>query len=104
MPILCGSQEQHISADVAYAVWQYWQATGDEAFLTGAGAEMLLETGRFWVSRAGLEADGRRHIRGVIGPDEYHEAIDVNAFTNVMVTGADSRARSCSRTKVRVGR
>ncbi len=82
--ILCGAQEQHITADVAYAVWQYWQATGDEAFLTGAGAEMLLETGRFWVSRAGLEADGRRHIRGVIGPDEYHETVDDNAFTNVM--------------------
>ncbi len=84
VPILCGTQEQHITADVAYAVWQYWQATGDEAFLTGAGAEMLLETGRFWVSRAELEADGRRHIRGVIGPDEYHETIDDNAFTNVM--------------------
>ena len=82
--VLCGKQEQHISADVAYAVWQYWQATGDEAFLRDAGAEILLETGRFWSSRAQLEADGYRHIRGVIGPDEYHEHIDDNAFTNVM--------------------
>ena len=82
--ILCGKEEQHISADVAYAVWQYWQATGDEGFLLDAGAEILLETGRFWSSRAQLEADGHRHIRGVIGPDEYHEHIDDNAFTNVM--------------------
>ena len=82
--IFCGKQEQHISADVAYAVWQYWQATGDEGFLVDAGAEILLETGRFWSSRAQLEADGRGHIRGVIGPDEYHEHIDDNAFTNVM--------------------
>jgi trehalose/maltose hydrolase-like predicted phosphorylase len=82
--ILCGKQEQHISADVAYAVWQYWQATGDEGFLLEAGAEILLETGRFWSSRAQPETDGRRHIRGVIGPDEYHEHIDDNAFTNVM--------------------
>ena len=82
--VLCGTQEQHISADVAYAVWQYWEATGDEAFLLRAGAEMLLETARFWSSRAQLEADGQRHIRGVIGPDEYHEHIDDNAFTNVM--------------------
>ena len=82
--VLCGKQEQHISADVAYAVWQYWQATGDEGFLLDAGAEILLETGRFWSSRAQLEADGHRHIRGVIGPDEYHEHIDDNAFTNVM--------------------
>ncbi len=82
--ILCGTQEQHISADVAYAVWQYWDVTGDEAFLLDAGAEILLETARFWASRAAMEADGHRHIRGVIGPDEYHEHIDDNAFTNVM--------------------
>ncbi|WP_136625540.1 hypothetical protein, partial [Mesorhizobium norvegicum] len=36
LDVLCGSQEQHISADVAYAVWQYWQATEDEAFLQEA--------------------------------------------------------------------
>ncbi|WP_296707409.1 glycosyl hydrolase family 65 protein [Rhodoblastus sp.] len=82
--VLCGRQEQHISADVAYAVWQYWQATGDDDFLLQAGAEILLETGRFWASRAGLEADGYCHIRGVIGPDEYHQDIDDNAYTNVM--------------------
>ena len=82
--VLCGKQEQHISADVAYAVWQYWQATGDEGFLLDAGAEIMLETGRFWSSRAQPETDGYCHIRGVIGPDEYHENIDDNAFTNVM--------------------
>jgi trehalose/maltose hydrolase-like predicted phosphorylase len=82
--ILCGTQEQHISADVAYAVWQYWHATGDDGFLLEAGAEILFETARFWSSRARLEADGRCHIRGVIGPDEYHETIDDNAYTNVM--------------------
>ena len=84
LDILCGVQEQHISADVAYAVWQYWTVTGDAEFMRDAGAEILLETARFWVSRALPEADGRRHIRGVIGPDEYHETIDDNAFTNVM--------------------
>jgi trehalose/maltose hydrolase-like predicted phosphorylase len=82
--ILCGKQEQHITADVAYAVWQYWEATRDEQFLLDAGAEIILETGRFWSSRAQPEPDGYCHIRGVIGPDEYHEQIDDNAFTNVM--------------------
>jgi trehalose/maltose hydrolase-like predicted phosphorylase len=82
--VLCGKQEQHISADVAYAVWQYWLATGDETFLCGAGAEIILETARFWASRAALESDGHCHIRGVIGPDEYHEGIDDSAYTNVM--------------------
>jgi trehalose/maltose hydrolase-like predicted phosphorylase len=84
IPILCGIQEQHISADVAYAVWRYWQATADEKFLREAGAEIILETGRFWSSRAKLEGDGQCHIRGVIGPDEYHEDIDDSAYTNVM--------------------
>jgi trehalose/maltose hydrolase-like predicted phosphorylase len=82
--VLCGTQEQHISADVAYAVWHYWQATGDDTFLLDAGGEILLETARFWASRAVPEADGHHHIRGVIGPDEYHEEIDDNAYTNIM--------------------
>jgi trehalose/maltose hydrolase-like predicted phosphorylase len=82
--VLCGTEEQHITADVAYAVWQYWEATGDDGFMLQAGAEILLETARFWASRAKLEADGRSHIRGVIGPDEYHETIDDSAYTNVM--------------------
>ncbi len=84
IPVLCGTQEQHISADVAYAVWNYWQITGDDEFLCVAGAEIILETARFWASRAEPGADGLSHIRGVIGPDEYHEDIDDNAFTNVM--------------------
>jgi trehalose/maltose hydrolase-like predicted phosphorylase len=82
--VLCGTQEQHITADVAYAVWQYWQATGDDGFMLEAGAEIMLETARFWASRCVPEADGRRHIRGVIGPDEYHENIDDSVYTNVM--------------------
>jgi trehalose/maltose hydrolase-like predicted phosphorylase len=82
--VLSGRLEQHISADIAYAVWQYWQATEDVPFLLEAGAEMLLETARFWASRADLEVDGQYHIRDVIGPDEYHEHIDDNAYTNVL--------------------
>lgn len=84
IPILSGVQEHHISADIAYAVWQYWQATRDTRFLLDAGAEILLETSRFWASRTHLDDDGHYHIRGVIGPDEYHEPVDDNAYTNVM--------------------
>jgi trehalose/maltose hydrolase-like predicted phosphorylase len=82
--ILSGKEEEHISADVAYAVWNYWRATGDDEFLLAAGAEILFETARFWASRAQLEPDGRRHIRDVEGPDEYHGHIDDSAFTNLM--------------------
>jgi trehalose/maltose hydrolase-like predicted phosphorylase len=90
--ILCGKMEQHISADIAYAVWQYWRATGDDGFFLQAGAEILLETARFWASRAVAEADGGRHIRHVIGPDEYHEDVDDSAFTNLMARWNIARA------------
>lgn len=82
--ILCGELEQHISADVAYGVWHYWHATGDDEFFRDAGAEILLDTARFWASRVRRGEDGLYHIEHVIGPDEYHEGIDDNAFTNVM--------------------
>jgi len=81
---LTGEQEQHISADVAFSVWNYWRATGDDRFLLDAGAEILIETARFWESRVEREKDGRYHICGVIGPDEYHETVDDNAYTNGM--------------------
>ncbi len=83
--ILCGDLEHHITADVAYAVWQYYLAAGDEEFLLEQGAEILLETGRFWASRASRDrSDGAYEIRHVIGPDEYHEDVDNNFFTNLM--------------------
>jgi trehalose/maltose hydrolase-like predicted phosphorylase len=43
-----------------------------------------VQTARWWAARIEPDADGRRHIRGVIGPDEYHENVDDNAYTNVM--------------------
>jgi trehalose/maltose hydrolase-like predicted phosphorylase len=84
LAILTGEQEQHISADVAYAVWRYWRVTGDDEFMVSAGAEILVETARFWASRARMGGDGHAHIRGVIGPDEYHQTVDDNAYTNTM--------------------
>jgi trehalose/maltose hydrolase-like predicted phosphorylase len=90
--ILTGKMEHHISADIAYAVWQYWRFTGDDDFFLSAGAEILLETARFWASRAVAESDGKRHIRHVIGPDEYHEDVDDNAFTNVLARWNIARA------------
>jgi len=82
IPILSGLEEHHISADIAYAIWQYVRATGDEAFLEEEGAEILLETARFWASRGSWNKDGKYHIDRVIGPDEYHESVNDNAYTN----------------------
>lgn len=83
IPIFTGTQQIHVTADIAYAAWRYWDATQDEEFLTGAGAELLFETARFWASRVTPD-DGRFHIRGVVGPDEYHHSVNDNAYTNWM--------------------
>ncbi|WP_432810037.1 beta-phosphoglucomutase [Pantanalinema sp. GBBB05] len=84
--IWCGDIELHITADVAYAVWQYWQATGDRDWMQAYGAEIILDTAVFWGSRAEWNAAADRYeINDVIGPDEYHERINNNIFTNAMV-------------------
>jgi kojibiose phosphorylase len=87
-----GEQEHHLNADIGIAVWQYWQATGDEAYLLAEGAEILLELARFWASRAERGTDGRWHVRRVIGPDEYHEDVDDNAYTNQLAAWLLDRA------------
>ena len=85
--------QRHVSADIAYNVWQYYQTTDDLEFLTYYGAEMILEIARFWASIASWDEQRSRYvICGVMGPDEYHDAypgadepgLDNNAFTNVM--------------------
>jgi trehalose/maltose hydrolase-like predicted phosphorylase len=84
VPILTGQLEEHVVADVAWGVSCYLDWTGDEEFAAGAGLTILVETARYWASRVRLDREGRGHIDGVIGPDEYHENVDDNAFTNVM--------------------
>jgi trehalose/maltose hydrolase-like predicted phosphorylase len=82
--IRTGDLEEHITGDVAWAAAHYLAWTGDEAFAEGPGRELLVETARYWASRVRLDHEGRAHIYGVIGPDEYHEPVDDNAFTNVL--------------------
>ena len=85
VPIRTGQHEEHIDADVAWAACHYADWSGDDAFLAGAGGrDLLLETARYWASRARVDRAGRAHLYGVIGPDEYHEIVDDNAYTNVM--------------------
>lgn len=78
-----GTREEHITADVAWSVVHNarWARRGR---LTRAEANLLAETARYWASRIRRSADGTTHIEGVIGPDEYHECVDDNAYTNVM--------------------
>lgn len=82
--ILTGELEEHVVADVAWAALHYARWCGDDGFLRGRATEILRETARYWASRCEAGTDGKRHVRGVIGPDEYHVRVDDNAFTNVM--------------------
>ncbi|MEU1199113.1 glycosyl hydrolase family 65 protein [Streptomyces sp. NPDC005813] len=82
----------HVGSAVAYNVLQYHEASGDAEFLHTKGAEMLLQIARFWTDSATYDDHlGRYRIKGVVGPDEYHDAypdaerpgLDDNAYTNV---------------------
>jgi trehalose/maltose hydrolase-like predicted phosphorylase len=84
IPITTGPHEEHIVADVAWSAAHYAAWTGDEHFLVGAGRDLLVDTGRYWASRIRTDAEGHGHLFGVEGPDEYHEVVDDNAYTNVM--------------------
>lgn len=84
--IWTGDNEQHISTDIAYAVLQYWRWTGDDHWFARYGAEIVLDTARFWASRAEWNAEEKRYeLRMQIGPDEYHENVDNSVFTNRLV-------------------
>ena len=94
-------RQRHVNIGVAYNVWQYYQVTGDREFLSCYGAEMLLEIARFWASIATYDDGSDRYeIRGVMGPDEYHDGypdrdepgLDNNAYTNVMAVWVLCRA------------
>ena len=82
--ILSGSYENHISSDIAYTIWKYWQATLDDDFLVNYGTEILFETARFYKSLLSKGEDNLYHINSVIGPDEYHECVNDNAYTNYL--------------------
>ena len=85
MEILTGHLEQHISADIAFAIYQYYVATDDTSFMEQFGYEIVLGTAEFWLSRIEIDAEGIGHINDVIGPDEYKEHVNDNAFTNHLV-------------------
>jgi len=83
--ICTGQMEQHIVCDVAYAVDHYCNVAGDIDFMQRYGLEIIFETARFWASRVELNKNKNRYeIKHVIGPDEFREDVDNNAFTNTM--------------------
>ncbi len=78
-------KQVHISADVAYAIREYVESTGDWSILDEGAFEVLVECARFFMSYAWYSPTRRRYeILDVTGPDEYHERVNNDAFTNRM--------------------
>jgi len=75
----------HISGDVAWAVWKYVQTTGDLGLLKDGGWEVMLECARFFFSYAYRKTTADEYVLlDVTGPDEYHERVANNAYTNYL--------------------
>ncbi len=85
--IFTGREEIHVTSDIAYAVVQYFEATNDIEFFQKVGLPILIESARFWASRAEWDKEKKAFvIKKVIGPDEYHEHVNNSFFTNFMAS------------------
>lgn len=83
--IWTGDEEYHINSDIALAYWEYYRTVQDEKFLVDYGAEIFFDTAKFWRSR--LEYNNKTElyeINKVIGPDEFHEHVNNNFYTNYL--------------------
>jgi kojibiose phosphorylase len=75
----------HINADVAYALVQYFDATGDSEWLAQRGIDILVESARFYAARAVHDPRRDRYdIHDVAGPDEGHCESTNNFYTNYL--------------------
>ncbi len=79
-----GTAAFHVNADIASAVIRYVNATGDTDFERGPGMDILVQTARLWRSLGHHDGEGKFHIDGVTGPDEYSAVADDNVYTNLM--------------------
>ena len=80
-----GFIEQHISADIAFATWQYFMVTHDHDFMDKYGYEIIFETATFWASRVEWDSNMNLYIiKDIMGPDEYKSYINNNTYTNYM--------------------
>ncbi|QDY88127.1 glycosyl hydrolase family 65 protein [Mycoplasma anserisalpingitidis] len=82
VPIASRRQEIHVSADVAFAIHQYYNITQDQQFMDTMGYEMIIDTAIFYSNRAEKQNDGTYSINDVMGPNEYKGNIDNNAYIN----------------------
>ncbi len=78
-------KQMHISADVVYGLVKYMAWTKEYDLLSKGALEVMLQCARFYFSLLTKRVAGDVwELKDVIGPDEYHERVDNNAYTNEM--------------------
>ena len=93
---LTGPFQHHITGDVGFAFWKYYQVTKDKTWLRDRGYPVLKAVADFWTSRAEKGTDGKYHIINVVCADEYAENVDDNAYTNGMAKEVLSQANEAA--------
>lgn len=84
--IWTGDEEFHISFDITFAIYEYYRATGDKQFMKDCGLEIFFDTAKFCQSLVTYNSEKDRYdLNRVIGPDEFHEHVDNNAYTNYLI-------------------
>jgi trehalose/maltose hydrolase-like predicted phosphorylase len=86
-PAPWGPFEQHITADIALAQWQYYEATGDLTWLKTQAWPVIKAAADFWTSRVVRDPRGGYSIAHVMGPDEFHSDVTNSAYTNTAAVG-----------------
>lgn len=94
---LTGPFQQHITADIGWAAWQYYLVTKDRDWLRERGYPLLKAAAEFWASRVERKGPGRYEINNVIGANEWQENIDNNAYTNGMAITVLRNATAAAR-------
>ncbi|HCT91243.1 MAG TPA: family 65 glycosyl hydrolase [Lachnospiraceae bacterium] len=91
--VWAGIKEHHITADIAYALWMYRSAAGGRDIEDEEGNLLIVGAALFWMSRSVyVEEKDRYEIRDIIGPDEYTEHVDNNAYSNYMARDTVQKA------------
>ena len=78
-----GTAQYHIDADIAYAIYRYYELTNDTRFIQDYGMEIVLETARFFLNLGSYNNKGFCFF-DVTGPDEYTAIVNNNYYTNRM--------------------
>ena len=79
-----GTAQYHIDADIFYAVRKYVDVSGDTDFMLRCGAEIGIETARFWLDLGDYIPGKGYCFNEVTGPNEYTALVNNNTYTNVM--------------------